>query len=146
MSDLYPAARLLWSLTSSGPGTTLSAAGNSGSWAGNGAGDLFPAADNETPVLLRDVTDVVLMVSVGGVTGTPAFVVNLDVYDDIGTLYPAVLSTASLAAAGSKTVAGGLHGYSAATYLVLPKWGRVSWAGFTGGAAVTGTEIALYGR
>jgi hypothetical protein len=146
VSDLYPFARLLWSLTASGAGTTLAAAGNSGSWAGSGPGDLYPAVDSETPVLLRDVTDVVLMVTVGGVTGTPAFVVSLDVYDDIGTLYPAVLSTASLAAAGSKTAAGGLHGGSASTYLVLPKWGRVSWSGLTGGATVTGTEIALYGR
>ena len=145
MSNLYPYGKLLWSLTASGSGTTLAAAGNSGSWAGTGAGHWPPAVSAETPVELRDVTDVVLMVTVGGVTGTPALVVSLDVYDDLGTLFPAVLSTASLAAAGQETVTGGLHGGSAGTYLVLPHWGRVSWAGLTS-ASVTGTQIALYGR
>jgi hypothetical protein len=145
MSNLYPFAKLLWSLTGTKAGTTLSAAGNSGNWAGNGAGSLYPQVTDETPVDLRDATDVVLMVTVGGVTGTPAFVVSLDVFDDLGNSFNAVLSTASLAAAGSKMIAGGLHGGSASTYLVLPRWGRVSWSGLTS-ASVTGTEIALYGR
>lgn len=145
MSNLYPFAKLLWSLTASGDGTTISAAGNSGSWAGNGPGDLYPQVSAETAVDLRDAADVVLMVTVGGVTGTPAFVVNLDCYDDQGNLFPAMLSTASLAAAGSKTAAGGLHGGSASSYLVLPRWGRVSWSGLTS-ASVTGAQIALFGR
>lgn len=145
MSNLYPFAKLLWSLTGSGPGTALSAAGNSGNWAGNGAGHLYPQASAETAVDLRDATDVVLMVTVGGITGSPAFVVSLDIYDDQGNVFPAVLSTASLAAAGSKTVTGGLHGGSASTYLVLPRWGRVSWTGLTS-ASVTGTQISLFGR
>lgn len=145
MSNLYPRARLLWSLTAAGNGITLSAAGNSGSWAGNGPGDWPPAANAETPVDLRDVTDVALYVTVGGVTGTPAFVVSLDGYDDLGNAFTGLLSTASLAAAGSKTAAGGLHGGSASSYLVLPMWGRVSWSGLTS-ASVTGTEIALFGR
>jgi hypothetical protein len=145
MSNLYPRAKLLWSLTASGLGTTIAAAGNSGGWAGGGPGDWPPAVSAETPVDLRDIQDVVLMVTVGGVTGTPAFVVDLDVYDDQGNLFAAVLSTASLAAAGSKTAAGGLHGGSASSYLVLPQWGRVSWSGLSS-ASVTGTEIALYGR
>lgn len=145
MSNLYPFAKVLWSLTATGAGTTLSAAGNSGTWAGNGAGDLYPQVSAETAIDLRDSPDVVLMVTVGNVTGTPAFVVSLDVYDDLGNAFPGVLSTASLAATGSKMVAGGLHGGSASTYLVLPRWGRVSWTGLTS-ASVTGTEIALYGR
>lgn len=145
MSNLYPFAKLLWSLTASGEGTTLSAAGNSGNWAGNGAGDLYPQVSAETPIDLRDAADVVLMVTVGGVAGSPAFVVSLDTYDDQGNVFAGVLSTASLAAAGSKTIAGGLHGGSASTYLVLPRWARVSWAGLTS-ASVTGTQIALYGR
>jgi hypothetical protein len=102
---------------------------------------------DETPIDLRDATDVVLMVTVAGVTGTPAFVVSLDVYDDLGNPFAGVLTTASLAAAGSKTIAGGLHGGSASAYLVLPRWGRVSWSGVTlGTSSVTGAEIALYGR
>jgi hypothetical protein len=145
MGNLQPRSKLIWSLAASGEGTTLSAAGNSGSWAGNGPGDWPPAVNAETPVDLREITDVVLMVTVGGVTGAPAFVVSLDLYDNLGNLFAAVLSTASLAAAGSKTVTGGLHGGSASSYLVLPEWGRVSWSGLTSDS-VTGTQIALYGR
>jgi len=145
MSNLYPFARTLWSLTAAGAGTTLSAAGNSGNWAGTGAGDIYPQVTAETAIDLRDTADVVLMVTVAGVTGTPALVVSLDVFDDLGNAFPAVLSTASLAAAGSKLVAGGLHGPAAGTYLVLPRWARVSWAGLTS-ASVTGCEIALTGR
>lgn len=145
MSNLYPFAKLLWSLTASGDGTTLTAAGNSGNWAGLGPGHLFPQVSAETPIDLRDAADVVLMVTVGGVTGTPAFVVSLDIFDDLGNAFAGVLSTASLAAAGSKTIAGGLHGGSASSYLVLPRWARVSWTGLTS-ASVTGTQIALFGR
>jgi hypothetical protein len=149
VSNLYPRARLLWSSTAAGVGVTLAAAGNSGGWEGNGPGDWPPQVDFEASIDLRQILDVALYVNVGGVVGTPAFVVNLDVYDDQGNLFPAVLSTASLAAAGQKTAQGGLHGYgatSAGAYLILPEWGRVSWSGLTGGAEVTGTEIALYGR
>jgi hypothetical protein len=137
VSNLYPRASLLWSLTSRGPATTLSAAGNSGAWS-NANPNAMSAVD------LRDVTDVTLMVTVGGVTGTPAFVVSLDVFDANGNPYLAVMSTASLAAAGAKTVSAGLHGASTA-YLVLPSWGRISWTGLTS-ASVTGTEIELWGR
>lgn len=145
MSNLYPRAKLLWSLTASGLGTTISAPGNSAGWAGNGPGDWPPIVNAESSIDLRDVTDVVLMVSVGGITGTPAFVASLDLYDNLGNLYPAVLSTASLAAAGVKTAAGGMHGGSASSYLILPEWGRVSWSGLSS-ASVTATQIALYGR
>ena len=81
MSSLYPVGRVLWSLTASGLGTTISAAGNSGSWAGNGPGDLLPAVNFETPVNLRDVNDVALMISVGAVTSSPTMKVGLDFYD-----------------------------------------------------------------
>lgn len=147
MSDLYPRARVLWSLTPSGSGTTLSAAGNSGSWAGNGAGSIYPQVDAETRVDLRDITDVMLMVTVGGVTGSPSLAVSLDFYDDLGNVFAGVLSAAALTAAGSKTAAAGLHGGSASAYLVLPMWGRVSWTGVTlGTSSVTGTQIVLFGR
>jgi hypothetical protein len=146
--NVAPFAKVLWSLTATSTGTTLSAAGNSGNWAGLGPGELYPAVNAETPVDLRDSGDVMLMVTVGGVTGTPAFVVSVDGYDDLGNLYAGLISTASLAAAGSKTAQGGLHGGyngTASSYLVLPRWGRVSWAGLTS-ASVTGCEIALIGR
>ena len=145
MSNYDPGAKILWSLAASGAGTTISGAGNSGGWQGAGAGDLLPQADFESAVKLRDVLDVGLFVNVGGITGTPAFQVQLDVFDDAGNLYAQLLKTASLSAAGSAApVYGGLHGGSASAYLVLPSWGRVSWT-CTGGT-VTGTSIILYGR
>lgn len=143
MTSLYPNSKILWSLAGSGLGTTIAGAGNSGSWAGLGAGDILPPP--ETAVDLRDIQDVALLVNVGAITSSPAFLVQLDLYDDAGDLYLQVLKTASLTAAGSAApVYGGLHGGAASSYLVLPRWGRVSWT-CTGGT-VTGTSITLYGR
>jgi hypothetical protein len=145
MSNLYPRSRILWSLAASGIGTTISGSGNSGGWEGAGPGDILPQADFETAVDLRDIQDVALLVNVGGITSSPAFQVQLDVYDDAGNVYLQLIKTASLAAAGSAApVYGGLHGGAASSYLVLPSWGRVSWT-CTGGT-VTGTSILLYGR
>jgi hypothetical protein len=71
--------------------------------------------------------------------------VQLDVYDDAGNLYLQLIKTASLSGAGSAgPVYGGLHGGAASSYLVLPRWGRVSWT-CTGGS-VAGADITLYGR
>jgi hypothetical protein len=145
VSNLYPRARLLWSLTASGPGTTISAAGNSGSWAGNGPGAILPQTNFETAVDLRDVCDVALMVSAGAVTSSPTMKVGLDVYDAAGNLYANILQTAAITAAGATILAGGLHGYGSGTYLVLPSWGRVNWSAVSGGT-FTGVEIALFGR
>lgn len=145
MSSLYPVARVLWSLTASGPGTTISAAGNSGSWAGNGPGDLYAAVNDETPVNLRDVNDVALMISVAGVTSSPTMKVGLDFYDDLGNLYADVLQTAAITGTGTTILAGGLHGGTASSYLLLPQWGRVNWSAVSGGT-FTGVEIALFGR
>jgi hypothetical protein len=144
VSNYDPGAKLLWSLTASGL-TTISGSGNSGGWEGGGAGDILPQADFESAVKLRDVLDVGLYVSVGAVTSSPAFQVQLDLFDSLGNLYAQVLKTASLSAPGSAApVFAGLHGPTAGTYLILPEWGRVSWT-CTGGT-VTGTEIELYGR
>jgi hypothetical protein len=145
VSNLYPRSRILWSLAASGIGTTLSAAGNSGDWAGNGSGAILPQADFETGADLRDILDIALFVNVGGITSSPAFQVQVDLYDDAGNLYAQALKTASLTAAGSAApVYAGMHGGTASSYLVLPSWGRVSWT-CTGGT-VTGTSILLYGR
>lgn len=145
MSNLYPRSRVLWSLAASGPGTTISAAGNSGGWAGTGPGDILPQNDFETSVDLRDICDVALMVYVGGVTSSPTMKVGLDVYDDLGNLYANVLQTAAITGTGTTILPGGLHGYSGATYLVLPSWGRVNWSAVSGGT-FTGCEIVLFGR
>jgi hypothetical protein len=145
VSNYTPCAKLLWSLAASGTGTTISGSGNSGGWEGNGPGDILPQADFEGSIRLRDVLDVGLYVSVGAVTGSPAFQVQLDVFDSLGNLYAQLIKTASLSAAGSAApVFGGLHGAGASAYLVLPEWGRLSWT-CTGGS-VTGTEIELWGR
>ena len=145
MSNLYPRARLLWSLTASGPGTTISAAGNSGSWAGNGPGAILPQTNFETAVDLRDICDVALMVSAGGVTSSPTMTVGVDVFDDLGNAYANVLQSEAITGAGTAILSGGLHGYSSGTYLVLPAWGRVNWSAVSGGT-FTGVQIALYGR
>jgi hypothetical protein len=144
VSNLYPRSRILWSLVGSGLGTTISAAGNSGAWAGSGPGDILPLTNFASAVDLRDVLDVALFVNVGAITSSPAFQVQLDLFDDAGNLYLQTLKTASLVAAGSAAPAcAGLHGGSS-SYLVLPSWGRVSWT-CTGGS-VTGASILLYGR
>jgi hypothetical protein len=146
MGNLQPRSKIIWTLAATSSGSTLSATGNSGNWESNasGAGGWPPVVSERTPVDLREISDVALMVSVGGITSTPALTVNLDVYDDQGNLYPAVLTSGAISAAGVKSVSGGLHGGSAGSYLVLPDWGRVSWT-VTGGT-VTGTQIVLYGR
>lgn len=143
MSNLYPFAKVLWSLPGSGAGTTLSAAGNSGGWAGNGPGDLYPAVSAETPIDLRDAADVVLMVSVGGVTSSPTLVVAVNVFDDLGNAYATSLTSGNLTGTGTSMVPGGLHGASTA-YLVLPRWAQVAWT--ISGGTVTGAQIALFGR
>ena len=145
MSNLYPRSRVLWSLAPSGLGTTISGAGNSGGWQGDTPGDDVPQVDFETAVDLRDIQDVALLVTVGGITSAPAFQVQLDVLDDAGNLYAQVLKTASLSAPGSAApVYAGLHGGAASSYLVLPSWARVSWT--CAGGTVTGVASIFLSR
>lgn len=143
MSNLYPYAKKLWTLASSGLGTTLAANGNSGGW----QGDTPPVIDEinfETAIQLRDITDVLLMVNIGAVTSSPTMKVGLDVFDDAGNMWPAVLQTSAITAPGAvPLLAGGL--YSSSPGLVLPEWGRVSWSSLSGGT-FTGCSITLYGR
>ena len=146
MPDMYRRARILWSLAASGLGTTISAAGNSGAWGGTGPGDILPEADFETAVDLRDIGDVALLVSVGGITGTPAFTVTLNVFDDAGNSYTTSLTSGSIATAKTVAAYAGLHGAGASNYLVLPSWGQVAWTQTGSSASVTGTSILLYGR
>lgn len=149
MGNLQPRAKLIWSLTASGLGTTLAGAGNSGDWGGAGSGDWPPIVNAETAIDLREITDVVLMVAVGDIVSSPSLQVGLDVYDDLGNLYANVLQTAAVTTAVNTVplAAGGLHGGydgTASSYLVLPEWGRVSWT--LSGGSMTGVQIALYGR
>jgi hypothetical protein len=137
-------SRRIWSLTSSPLGAPIAGSGDSGEWP-SGPPFTDPMQLNRmTPVDLRTVEDVALMVSVGGITSSPSMAVSLDVFDEWGNLYPAVLTTGAITAAGTKIAAGGLHGGAGSAFLVLPDWGRVSWT-CTGGTA-TGVAITLRAR
>jgi hypothetical protein len=132
--------RLIWSLSNSGKGTTISGAGNSGAWSDTG---LTPNA--LTPVDLRRVDDLALYVYVTSVGSTPTFKVQLDGYDDLGNLFPALAATANITGTGAAApVYAGRHGGASGSFVVLPEWGRVSWT-CTGGS-VAGVEIALWAR
>lgn len=140
MSTFYaPSSRLIWSLAAAGEGTTITGANNSGGFT--------PGVNLASAVDLRDVTDVWLSAFVAGtVSGAaPSLVANLDVYDDQGNLFPAVLSTAAITTGTGvgQYACGGLH-TGGAKSLVLPAWGRVSWAPGTG--TFPQTQIALYAR
>jgi hypothetical protein len=131
--------KLIWSLTSNGPATSITASGNSG---------LYAATPNpgvpRTAVDLRRVDDVWFSVYAAGGAGT-ALTVWLDTYDSQGNLWTGAgqspLSLTLASAPGQLAVYGGMH--ANATYFALPEWGRVSWT-LTG--TMTGVEIALFGR
>lgn len=131
--------RLIWSLNASA-GTTITTSGNSGAY--SVPGPTSPLAGNaRTAVDLRRVDDVWLSVSAGAGAGT-ALTVQLDGYDDQGNLFAQLLKATLASAPGTAVAFGGRHSGST-SYLVLPEWGRVSWA-LTG--SMTGTEICLYAR
>jgi hypothetical protein len=135
-----PTERLIWSLSGSGLGTTISASGNSGDYS------FPPGADyGSSPVDLGRATDVGLYVYCGTRNGTPSLTVSLDVYA-AGQWFTSVLATSAITSAGTVTpVFGGLHGPTTGTYAIFPHWGRVSWA-LTGSTSYSGCEIALIGR
>src|SRR5579859_5530242 len=116
-------AKLIWSLANTGL-TAISGAGNSGGW--SSAGTTPNALSN---LDLRFVDDLALYVFVGAITSTPTLKVQIDGYDDLGNLFPAIAATANITAAGAAApVYVGRHGAgSAAQFVVLPMWGRVSW-------------------
>lgn len=140
MSDEDNRAKILWRLSSSGAGTTLTANGNSGGYTATNINGV-------TVVDLRRVTDVALMVYVGGaVFAGSSLVVNLDIYDAAGNLFPAVMSTAAITAIATGKVAyGGLFS-GGTSQIVYPEWGRVSWAVTGATPSLAGVEISLFGR
>lgn len=126
--------RLIWSLTSSLPATSITTSGNSGLYTAT-------AQNARTAVDLRRVDDVWLSVSATAGAGSAA-TIQLDGYDDQGNLFAQLLKVTLASAPGTAVAFAGRHSGST-SYLVLPEWGRVSWA-LTG--SMTGVEIALYGR
>lgn len=131
MTLYNPRAGLLW-WSQTAVSTTLSGAGTG----------------HSTPIDLRDVCDVWLVVAVTGTaTGTtPTLDVSLDAQEAAGQWIPQVAKLTQITttpAVGS--VSAGLHmGTTGA--VVLPEWGRVTWT--LGGTTPVypGVSISLYGR
>lgn len=133
-------AKLLWSLSGSGLGTTISAAGNSG-----GFGDTAPASFPSSPITCGLCADIQLLINVGGVTSTPSFKVQVGYFDSKGNLYqPTGLQTAAITAAGQTILNAGSRGGAAGTYFIFPEFLQVSWT--CSGGSVTGVSIDLWGR
>ena len=143
-------AKLIWSLSNSGLGTTLIASGNSGAWQSPGAPPWTPNA--LSAIDMRYVEDIWLTVAtttIGG-TGSPSLTLAFNVFDDKGHLFTAYTFTgATQIITGSVVTAQvslGKHGSAANAYLVFPEWAQISWA-ITGTLPTfTGTEISVYGR
>lgn len=133
--------RLIWSLTSSLPATSITTSGNSG---------LYTAtAQARTAVDLRRVDDMWLSASAAGGAGTN-LKVQLNLYDDLGNLFQFSSGTTPLfgvtlaAAPGNAVAFAGRHGGGGSgSYLVASEWGQLAWT-LTG--SMTGVEIALYAR
>lgn len=141
MGNVDGSPQLIWSLATSGLGTSISGAGNSG-------GLTYPQTSGSgptSPVNLGRWSDVTIYAYCTGVASSPTWTVSLDVFDDQGTLIPGVLTLAGVTAANSpKTGSIGIHGPTAGTYLVLPQFGRVSWTLPSG--SVSGAQISVWGR
>jgi hypothetical protein len=127
-------ARVLWTLSGSGPSPTLSANGVSAS------------------INLTSVNDVWLAVfAAGASTGTtPTLDVQLDVQDADGNWFPQIAKITQITAGpGRGTAVAGLHMPNVtgtSTAIVLPLVGRVAWT--VGGTTPVfpGVSIALIGR
>ncbi len=146
--------RLVWSLTQSGLGTTLTASGSSGAWNSGSVPGGEPVQNQRTPVDLRWADDFWLSVCVQTVTGSsPSLQAQLNLFDDQGNLLTYLTGTtpflapAALTGEGAAVAFGGRHGGgSSGSYFVAPEWGQVAWK-ITGTTPVfAGTEIALYAR
>ena len=145
--------RVVWSLAASGLGTTITAAGNSGGYTA-ASPTVLNAPNARTPVDLRYVDDLWLSCIVTGTIGgtaTPTLIVSLGAFDDLGNLFPSLLTLAGVTAtgsAGAKVAFAGKHGTGggASAYIVPPEWGQVAWTVSGTTPSFSGVEITLYGR
>jgi hypothetical protein len=134
-------AFLVWSLTGSGLGTTISASGNSGTWA-------TATPNARTPVDTRWADDLWLSVNATSGAGTN-LKVQVNWYDDQGNLFQFSSGTTPLlgvtvaSAPGNAIAFAGRHGGASGNFLVASEWAQVAWT-ITG--SMTGVEIALYAR
>jgi hypothetical protein len=138
-------SKFIWSMAQAGLGTTISAAGNSGTW-----GDTPTNPAPGSAISLSTSSDFQLMVYVAGKTSSPTFAVQLGYYDDQGNLFTpsalllavAVTGTAPYTAflnAGARAGSGGSN-----VYFAFPAYGQVSWT--ISGGTVTGANISLWGK
>ena len=138
--------RLIWSLSSSGIGTTIAASGNSGAYQTTGPPPWTP--DYLSAIDLRYVEDILLTVIATAIVSAPTLTVTLNAFDDLGNTFKiasaAAVTAAGGAANGATTLSIGKHGGSATSYVVFPSWAQIAWT-CTGGST-TGTEISLWGR
>lgn len=134
-------AFLIWSLQASGLGTTISGAGNSGTYS-----TANPNA--RTLVDTRWADDMWLSVNAAGGGGTN-LKAQVNWYDDQGNLFQFSTGTTPLfgvtvaSAPGNAIAFAGRHGGASGNFLVASEWAQVAWT-ITG--SMTGVEIALYGR
>lgn len=130
MSSHESSARVLFNLSSTNLGTTLSASASS------------------PPISVLHVEDLWLAVSLGAApTGTtPTLDVQVDVQDADGNWFPQVAKVTQLTTSNtSSAVSLGLH--IAAAQIVLPHWCRITWTlGGTGSPAFSKVSLALHGR
>lgn len=137
-------ARLIWALSATDLGTTISAAGNSGTPATG-----QPTQSAVTPVDLRRADDLALFVNATGGAGTN-LKVQVNLYDDQFNLYQYITGTTPLlgvtvaASPGQAVAFAGRHGGGGSgNYIIPSEWGQVAW---TISGSMTGVEIALYAR
>jgi hypothetical protein len=136
-------ARLIWSSSQSGAGTTISGAGNSGAYSAT-------PTNIRSAVDLRRVDDIWLSVNATAGAGT-TLKVQVNFFDDQGNLFQFITGTTpllgvSVASAPGQAIAfAGRHGGGGSgNYVVPSEWGQVAWT--IGASSMTGVEIALYGR
>jgi hypothetical protein len=140
--------RLIWSLSGSGLGTTITAAGNSGAWVASSTTP--PYSYGRSALDLQRTSDVLITVIAASVTGTtPSLTVTLGGFDDQGNLFSSLLAVPALTAsgtAGAKSFSGGRHGASGGSYTVFPLYGQIAWTVSGAGATFTGTEICVFAQ
>jgi hypothetical protein len=135
--------KLVWSLSNSGLGTTISGAGNSGPWLP--PGNPPPYSYGRSAIDLQRTSDVLITAFCAG-AGTSLNVV-LNGFDDQGNLFGPLLTLTALTASGSagmKFISGGRHGAGGTnSYVVFPLFGQIAWT-VTG--TFTGVEICVFSQ
>ena len=135
--------RLIWSLSGSGLGTTISAAGNSGPWIP--PSPTPPYSYGRSALDLQRTSDVLITAFCTGAGTTMSVVLNG--FDDQGNLFGPLLTVGPLTASGSagaKFASAGRHGAGGTnSYIVFPFFGQIAW---TATGSFTGVEICVFAQ